>query len=232
MAKLCPRLGKDCCEAITGSEPKRWSGVAERTDIMDMAQLSKVRISRGCFFCKSGKEADVINHFKITFPNGEALSPTRIRIRRIHDVAIEERVPLLPGYVFFQFTEEVIPASGINDLLLQTLSEFSKIDSVLKLLKYTDGTWKLCGSDDLFAQMLFKTDGNIGLSTAYYDKGNRIRVLDGFLKDYQGNITNVNRKKRTVEVTVNLQGKKVIMWLGYELVEALENQSRIIKERT
>ena len=34
-------------------------------------------------------------------------------------------------------------------------------------------------------------------------------------------LTNVNRKKKTVEVTVDLQGKRVIMWLGYELVEAV-----------
>jgi len=31
----------------------------------------------------------------------------------------------------------------------------------------------------------------------------------------------VNRKKKTVEVTINLQGKRVIMWLGYELVEVV-----------
>jgi len=192
--------------------------------MMEVAQPTKARISRGCFFCKSGKEADVINHFNISFPHGEAIFPTRTRIRRVHDTAKEERVPLLPGYVFFQFIEEGTPISGNMDSVLQALLEFSKIDSVLRLLRYSDGMWRLYGSDDLFAEMLFKTDGNIGLSTAYYDRGNRIRVLDGFLKDYQGYITNVNRKKKTVEVTVNLQGKKVIMWLGYELVEAVESK--------
>ena len=71
--------------------------------------------------------------------------------------------------------------------------------------------------------MLFKEDGNIGLSQAYFDKGDRIRILDGFLKDYEGNISSVNRKNKTVEVTVNLQGKKVIMRLGYELVESVQS---------
>ena len=179
------------------------------------------RISRGCFFCKSGKEADVINQFSTTFPNGEAISPTRTRIRRVHDTAIEEQVPLLPGYVFFQITEKEPEAPDIIDAILMALLQFTKIDSVLKLLRYSDGTWRLFGSDNLFAEMLFKTGGNIGLSTAYFDRGNRIKILDGFLKDYEGHITNVNRKKKTVEVTVNLQGKKVIMWLGYELVEVV-----------
>lgn len=186
-----------------------------------MEKEGPTRISRGCFFCKNGKEADVINHFKTTFPNGEAISPTRTRIRRVHDAAIEERVPLLPGYVFFQITEKEPEAPRIIDEILMALLQFSIIDSVLKLLRYTDGTWRLFGPDNLFAEMLFKSGGNIGISTTYFDQGNRIKVLDGFLKDYEGNITNVNRRKKTVEVTVNLQGKRVILWLGYELVEAV-----------
>ena len=179
------------------------------------------RISRGCLFCTSGKEADVINHFITTFPNGEAISPTRTRIKQVHDAAKEEQVPLLPGYVFFQITEKEPEAPGIIDAILMALLEFSRIDSVLKLLRYSDGTWRLFGSDNLFAEMLFKNGGNIGLSQVYFDKGDRIRILDGFLKDYEGYITRVNRKNKTVEFTINLQGKRVIMWLGYELVEAL-----------
>ena len=157
----------------------------------------------------------------MTFPNGRAIVPTRTKIRRNHDAAIEEQVPLLPGYVFFEITEDGASAFEINDSASQSLSEFSRIDSVLKLLRYSDGTWRLFGSDNLFADMLFRTEGNIGLSQAYFDKGDRIRILDGFLKDYEGNITSVNRKNKTVVVTVNLQGKKVTMRLGYELVEPL-----------
>lgn len=176
------------------------------------------RCSRGCFFCKGGREADVIRHFNTAFPNGRAIAPTRTRIRRSHGVAIEERIPLLSGYVFFELSEDEAPEAGTLDPVLMALVEISKDDSVLKLLKYSGGEWRLLGSDDLFAEMLFNTEGNIGLSQAYFDRGDRIRVLDGFLKDYEGNITSVNRKNRTVEVTADLQGKKVIMRLGYELV--------------
>ena len=125
---------------------------------------------------------------------------------------------MLSGYVFFELSEDEAPEAGTLDPVLMALVEISKDDSVLKLLKYSGGEWRLLGSDDLFAEMLFNTEGNIGLSQAYFDRGDRIRVLDGFLKDYEGNITSVNRKNRTVEVTADLQGKKVIMRLGYELV--------------
>jgi len=192
---------------------------------MEEEQTQKVLCSRGCFFCKSGKEADVIRHFNMTFPNGKAIAPTRTKIRRTREAAIEERVPLLPGYVFFEITEDGTPAPGIIDAVLKALLDFSRIDSVLKLLRYSDGTWRLYGTDNLFAEMLFRTGGNIGLSQAYFDRGDRIRILDGYLKDYEGYITSVNRKNKTVEVTVNLQGKKVIMKLGYELVDPVPNSS-------
>lgn len=187
----------------------------------------RARCSRGCFFCKSSKEADVMRHFNMTFPNGQAIVPTRTRIRRTREAAIEERVPLLPGYVFFEIREAGTPVPGGTDAVLQALLEFSRIDSVLKLLRYSDGKWRLFGSDNLFAEMLFRTQGNIGLSQAYFDKGDRIRILSGFLKDYEGSITSVNRKNKTVEVTVNLQGKKAIMRLGYELVEPVDFTTKI-----
>ena len=193
---------------------------------MDARQpTGKAPVLRGCFFCKSGKEADVIRQFNMAFPNGEAIAPTRTRIRRTHNAANEERVLLLPGYVFFQMPGNNPGAREAIDVDLLALLDFSRIDSVLKLLTYSDGTWKLLGSDDLFAEMLFEAGGNIGLSQACYDKGNRIKVLEGFLKDYEGYITSVNRKKKTVELTVDFNGKRVVMWLGYELVEAVEEQT-------
>lgn len=176
-------------------------------------------VSRGCFFCKSGKEGEVVRLFNATFPAGVAVAPTRTRYRRTRDAAVEERAMLLPGYVFFQMAEADAPLSGDNDAALPALRQFSRIDGVLKLLRYADGSWRLHGSDDLFAGMLFEADGNIGVSQAYFDKGNRIRIVDGFLKDYEGDITSVNRKMKTVEISIDLQGKTVRMRLGYELVE-------------
>lgn len=181
-------------------------------------------ISRGCFFCKSGKEKDVIRHFMSVFPNDRAIAPTRTKYRRTKDAAIEEQVPLLPGYVFFEIGESGIPTPELTDMLLQALLEFSRSDSVLRLLRYSNTDWRLQGFDDRFAELLFKTNGNIGVSQAYFDKENRIRILRGFLKDYEGSITRVNRKAKTVEVSIDLQGEKVSMRLGYELVEPVNTE--------
>ena len=51
---------------------------------------------------------------------------------------------------------------------------------------------------------------------AYFDEGNRIRILDGFLKDYEGSIIRVDRRHRSVQVKLMFQGKTLTTWLGYE----------------
>lgn len=177
---------------------------------------------RGCFFCRTGKEEDVVRHFRMTFPSDIAIAPTRTRYRRTRDDAIEERVPLLPGYVFFEIRREGDPAPHVSEATLLALLKFSRADSVLRLLKYSDDQWQLRGYDDQFAEMLIRTGGNIGVSQAYFDEGKRIRILDGFLKGYEGSIIRLNKKNRTAEVSVDFRGKKMSMWLGYELVAAAE----------
>ena len=193
---------------------------------------------RGCLFCKSGKEEEVVQRFEMALPGSKAIFPTRTRIRRKGDVVTEETVALLPGYVFFEVDAQSEPAQGSDridgaqaqppekDPIEATLQDLVRADSILRLLRYSDGRWQLIGSDDQFAKMLFDAGGNIGVSQAFFDRGNRIRILNGFLKDYEGSISRVNRKRRTAEVRVDLQGKKVSMWLGYELIEAVEGEKK------
>lgn len=183
---------------------------------------------RGCLFCKSGKETEVIQRFQSAYPDSRAIFPTFTRYRRSKDSAVEERVPLLPGYVFFEL-EATWASAGASEASAQRLQDvedrlltFSRTANVLKLLRYNDQDWRLHGSDDAFARMLFDAGGNIAVSQAYFDEGDRIRILNGFLKDYEGCVTRVNRKKRMVEVGVDFQEKKMCMWLGYELVEAVK----------
>lgn len=181
------------------------------------------KMFRGCLFCKSGKEKEVVQRFETTLPDGKAIFPTRTRIRRKGDMVTEETVALLPGYVFFEVGEQIVPIQASEkDLVEVALQDVTRADSVLRLLRYSDGRWQLNGFDDQFAKILFDAGGNIGVSQAYFDKGKKIRILSGFLKDYEGSISRVNKKRRTAEVWVDLQGKKVSMWLGYEVIEATD----------
>ena len=187
--------------------------------------------ARGCFFCRSGKEAEVVQRFQGVFPDARAIFPTCTRYWRAKKEAVEYQVPLMPGYVFFEME---VPQTDIHSSLgdngyqrLQSIDasllDFSHTAHVLKLLRYANDGWQLQGSDDAFIQKLFSVEGNIDISQACFDEGNRIRILNGFLKDYEGCITRVNRKARTVEVSMDFHEKKVIMWLGYELVASAES---------
>ena len=170
-------------------------------------------VFHGCFFCRSGQEKDVVQRFEMALPEGKAMFPTRSRIRRKGDIATEDIVPLLPGYVFFEVT---------HDDVEDELSRLLRTDSILRLLRYSDGRWQLMSSDEQFAALLFETGGHIGISQVFFDEGKKIRIISGFLKNYEGSINRINKKTRTVEVQIDLQGKKTFLWLGYELVEPIQ----------
>ena len=167
-------------------------------------------VYHGCVFCRSGQEAEVIRQMGLLFPEVRAIAPVKTRLRRAGGTVKEERVTLLPGYVFFEAGEDL------------PMRRITRADSVLRLLTYNDGDWRLHGYDDQFAGMLFKANGVIGLSTAFFDEGDRIRIVDGFLKEHEGSIVRVNRRARTAQIRISLQDKQISIWLGYELMERAE----------
>ena len=161
----------------------------------------------GCLFCRTGREESVIRQLERQFPGIESIAPVKLRRRRMGGTLLDERVSLFPGYVFFRNVE------------LTTLGSMNRLEHVLRLLTYRDGTWWLHGWDEQLARRLFETGGVVGYSTAYFDEGQRIHILDGFLKDHEGSITRVNRRAKTAEVRVDLQGKQFYVWLGFELID-------------
>jgi len=165
---------------------------------------------RGCLFCRTGREKNVIRQLDCLLPHSRSVSPVKLRLRREGGAAREETVPLLPGYVFFETCEDL------------PRREILGMEDVLKLLTYADGDWRLHGSDDQFAGMLFRHDGKIALSQAFFDEGDRIRIVDGFMKEYEGSIIRVNRRARTAEVRIPFQDKQISMWIGYELIARAE----------
>ena len=175
--------------------------------ITDDGKIPGDAVRYGCVFCATGRESELVRLLTPRYPELRLISPVKQRIRRMGGEAVEERVTLLPGYVFFETGEADIPA----DLGRQVY--------VYKVLADPEGDWRLKGYDAHFAKMLFRENGEIGFSKAVFDEGERIHIVDGFLKDYEGSIVRVNRRARTVEVRIDIQGKIVSMWLGYELVE-------------
>ncbi len=173
---------------------------------MPMERDENNAVEYGCIFCRSGCEDQLKTEMEARFPEMRLIFPKRMRLRRMGGVAFEEAVVLFPGYVFFSTQEEV------------KTREIMRLNHVYRLLTDPEGKWPLQGADRAFVEMLFSTDGTIGFSKAFYE-GDRIRVAEGFLKDYEGNIIKLNKRARTAQIRIEFHGKIITMWLGYELME-------------
>ena len=176
----------------------------------------------GCIFCRTGREESFAKLITENFPYMDPLVVKKIRIIRKGRESFEQMVVLFPGYVFFRM-ENVEQMMESKILFPREFQQINRWSDSYKLLKDVDGDWRLSGRDLDMVKTFYDFDGVIGLSKAYFDKGERIRILDGFMKDYEGNITRVDRRHRTAEVTIDFQGKIIRMWLGYEMMEAPVN---------
>lgn len=169
--------------------------------------MSEERESYGCFFCRAGAEARVMQRLQLIYPDVQFIFPAKLRFRRSRTVAREEQVALFPGYIFFRTTGDI------------RREEYRMLGDIFRLLTYEGGDWRLHGSDEGIARSLFACAGVVGISRAYYE-GDRIRISDGFLKAYEGQIIRVNRRAKTAQISLDFQGKTLSLWLGFELIEA------------
>lgn len=98
----------------------------------------------------------------------------------------------MPGYIFFR-TE--------NDAQIPRLT---RITNVHKLLEYDNLSWELTGSDREFAEFLF--DNALLQSPHVTFTDGRLHFEDGFLYGYDDAVIRVNRRKKTAEVRLDIDG--------------------------
>ena len=92
---------------------------------------------------------------------------------------------------------------------------------VYRLLRDSNGGWRLRGTDEAFARKLFEQHGVLDFSRAYYEN-DRIRIVDGILKDYEASILRVNRRAQTAQIRVDICGRETLIWLGFEWMNSNE----------
>lgn len=159
-----------------------------------------------CIYCRTGGEEQLARDLQISCPDVTAMNPTKLRYRRVNGKPVSEKAALFPGYIFLR-----LPGDYPTHRL--------KLSGLLyKILRDSDNDWRLSGADRAFAEKLFATGGVLGFSKAYYE-GDRIRIVEGPLKELEGNIIRVNHRKRTAQVQLNIQGMDMSVWLGFELIE-------------
>lgn len=165
----------------------------------------------GCVFCRTGRENEVVSYMEHDFSGLKAVVPVKIRYRRSHGTATEEEVILFPGYVFFE------SPTGLY------IPQIMHHKDVYRLLTDAEGNWALHNSDELIARQFLSVGGKVGISKAYYE-GDRIRITDGFLKQYEGEIVKVNRRAKTAQISIYLDGKVFSLWAGFEIISKLDGK--------
>lgn len=170
---------------------------------------SEVNAAYGCLFCRSGIEKHIALELTNRWPQVDFIVPEKKRIRRKNGKAMEESVVLFPGYIFVRTAEDIA-----------SLPLFC-VPNVYRILMDSEKKWKLRGTDRTLAEALFRTGGVVDLSKAYYD-GDRIRIVDGFLKEYEGQILRVNHRRKTAQICVTIEEKEMMIWLGFELIDKME----------
>lgn len=162
---------------------------------------NKAYIAYGCIFCKTGSEKTVARALN-TNVDVQAIAPERKYRRRVNGKMKEQTEILFPGYVFFR-----APIDFDSIKLL-------RYTDVYKLLT-TEKEWMLRNADADFAQWLFKQGEVLEFSNAYFE-GDRIRIASGPLKDYEGQITRVNKRFQNAQIVLNFHSLQIKVWLGYE----------------
>ena len=160
----------------------------------------------GCAFCITGKEhalAELINRFS---PGVRAIVARKENFHSEHGVKTRVEKIILPGYVFFR-----APKEGDPDI---------PRDHLIRVLTLDDGDWRLAGDDERFAEWLFQYGGLLGFSKAYRE-GDRIKIVDGPLKDMEGQIQRVDKRGHSGQVALEFNGHVTMVWLGFDLIDPL-----------
>ncbi len=76
--------------------------------------------------------------------------------------------------------------------------------------------------EPLFPGYVFMETEKLGISKAKFDENQRIVIVDGPLKDFEGRIIRVNRRCKRVTVEIDMFGYSKKVDLCYEDVQGVE----------
>lgn len=159
-----------------------------------------------CVFCLTGREQCVIRQIQ-QLDDHTALCPVVERHEFIRKREEAHFQVLFPGYVF------------IYTLGKLRRQEILRIPSVIRFLENGSEGPALRGEDARFASYLFEHGGIIGKSHAVRE-GDRIRVVEGPMKDLNGTITQVNKQRRRATVEFVFDGIPRSVTMAFDWVQA------------
>lgn len=158
-----------------------------------------------------GEEEKTADMIRRTVPPSyieECFVPKRDRMKKFHGVWNKMEEILFHGYVFAD--------SGRPEELYR---ELRKIPKLTKVLGREDACFfPLTEEEERLVRRIGDENHKTGMSKIEIDPGKKLRVIEGPLKDYVGDVVRVNLHKREVVVRVEFMGKPVELFMGVEMV--------------
>ena len=116
--------------------------------------------------------------------------------------------PLFPGYIFVSASED-----GINDF-----AEYLKLYKKFAVVLNTDGVFTPINEEELYLiEKAFFNNGILGTSIGTLE-GDRINIISGPLKGFEGSIIWINRHKRAATIEIKMFGRVSRVNIGLEII--------------
>ena len=123
---------------------------------------------------------------------------------------IKELQPVFPSYIIVQTVNEIDSA---------TLVELKRNPDFYHFLKSNTEITALAGTDLAIIEHFLGLGPRIGPSLVRFDENDRILVIEGPLKGFEGNIIKVDRRKQRAKISVDFAGSAHTMDLSFEDIE-------------
>lgn len=119
---------------------------------------------------------------------------------------------VFPGYLFLE-AENIDP---------ETFQEFRHIHYFSRFLKADENICPLPEEEAKKIYELAKYGRIIGRSKVIYNKEDRIVVIDGPMKGFEGQIVKVDRRKKRAKIRLSIHNNGFVIDLGFEVLESTD----------
>jgi transcriptional antiterminator NusG len=162
---------------------------------------------------KTGKEIEIRNTLARHLPQCKTMVPMRIMMERKDGVFKRVTRDLFPGYVFIH--------TFMDAAMYYSLTG---IPSVIKILGGDRGPQPV-PEEEISPILRWHGSGDpLGVSEMFIE-GGKVKVIDGPLKDMEGQILKVDARRQRAKVNISLMGQPRIVELAIKMITKSEPEA-------
>ena len=144
---------------------------------------------------------------------GKIIWPQRKLTLRKRGKQKEKVAPIFPGYLFLN-----------KDTLEPDIYWIlKKTSGFVRFLKSNQNIQPIVGDDKKLLLHFLSFGEIVEKSTVWFDKNNRIRVINGPMKGLEGKILKVDRRKKRAKIKLSLYEESFKVDFGFDILEKVED---------